>query len=72
MKNVKQRILSCNNENELRILCSTLLRQGISNKQLLNYFEELRMYNSDIGVEDEWLNVMDALDGWCSNHYKLK
>lgn len=30
------------------------------------------MYNSDIGVEDEWLNVMDALDGWCSNHYKLK
>jgi hypothetical protein len=72
MKNVKQRILSCNNENELRILCSTLLRQGISNKQLLNYFEELRMYNSDIGIEDEWLNVMDALDGWCSNHYKLK
>lgn len=72
MKNVKQRILTCNNENELRILCSTLLRQGISNKQLLNYFEELRMYNSDIGIEDEWLNVMDALDGWCSNHYKLK
>ena len=72
MKNVKKRILSCNNENELRILCSTLLRQGISNKQLLNYFEELRMYNSDIGIEDEWLNVMDALDGWCSNHYKLK
>lgn len=30
------------------------------------------MYNSDIGIEDEWLNVMDALDGWCSNHHKLK
>lgn len=69
---IKRRILNCKHELELRHLCSTFLRQGISNKQLLECFEELRSYNQNIPQTDIWLNVMDSLDGWCSIHYKLK
>lgn len=69
---IKTKILKCRNELELRSTCSTFLRQGISNKQLLNCFEELRSYNRNTPQEDIWINVMDALDGWCSIHYKIK
>lgn len=72
MKHIKQQILNCKNEFELRCLCSSLLRQGISNKQLLECFEELRRYNTNMPQDDVWLNVMDSLDGWCSIYYKIK
>lgn len=72
MKHIKQQILNCKNEFELRCLCSSLLRQGISNKQLLDCFEELRKHNTNIPQDTIWINVMESLDGWCSIRYKPK
>jgi len=59
-------------ENELRLLCLKLLREGIDSKEIIDDFEYIRVH---CDIEDEYedliLNVMDAVVGWCSPHRKL-
>lgn len=59
---------------DARELAESLLEDGFTHEQLLDAFEhvrgDLRALNR-ADQEDELLEVMDDLEGWCSPHSQL-
>ena len=55
-------------------LARELLKGGFEREELLKIFEHVRPHLRKMGrgeQEDELLDVMDQLDGWCSPHVRL-
>ncbi len=58
----------------VRELSFELLRHGYSREELVEAFEHYRSVLRDRGqegLEDELLDAMDQLSGWCALHAKL-